>query len=751
MSQFFEELRRRNVVRVGIAYLVAAWLLIQVFETIFPAFGFGDAALRNVVIVLAIGFPLVLIFSWVYELTPEGLKLEKDVDRTRPISSRTGKRLDRAIIVVLAMAIGYFAVDKFVLDPARDAELQEIAAQRARNEARTESRGDNLIAVLPFVNMSGDDSNEYFSDGIAEELLTQLAHVPRLQVISRRSSFSFKGKNITIPEVAEQLNAAYVVDGTMRRKGNQLRITAQLIEASSDTHLWSASYSRTIDDVFGTYNEMSVAIVDALRIPLDLGVGAVPRATVSVNIAAHEAFLRGRYLVSQSTPNSIIAAVGELENAVALDPSFALGHAELAITLMKADSRLMAESNDLTWEQLYARVEDHVQRAMTLDPGLAESQAARGRLLWNLDSNDERALAYYRRAVEINPSYADGWAWLGSQYGFLSFAETFTATETAARLDPLSRPANWGYIHLLIRRDRLDEADRQMEKYASIDRWGAVILRGYRTSIEGNWSNRILAVLEAVSHGKDDLLWGGEMADLSGQLAMIGLPEECLLLAAGNDLIFALGLLGEPGEGIAVARKKLADDPRSVGPFTMGIILAHAGHYAEASPYLEEAWRRQGEKVVLANGFNAMLAETLFAARSDAGDETGAQEILAALRDNVRRYRDGRGYLTDRVHSIDYQEGIAAYLSGDRYAGIALIAKAAEEGFWIEEPPGAYREAMYEEPEFKLILERQEIRKTREREKVLAVVCNDNPYAAVWQPTEETCQEYSASQQIGAL
>ena len=251
----FAELKRRNVFRVGAAYVVAAWLLIQVAETIFPLFGYGDTPARIVVLVLAVGFIPALIFAWAFELTPEGLKKESEVDRSQSITPHTAKKLDRVIMVVLALALGYFAFDKFVLDPQRESAKDEQVAgqveearQAGRTEALVESYGDKSIAVLPFVNMSSDAEQEYLSDGISEELLNLLAKIPELRVISRSSAFSFKGKDIAIPEIARQLNVAHILEGSVRKSGNTLRITAQLIEARSDTHLWSETWDRPLDD-----------------------------------------------------------------------------------------------------------------------------------------------------------------------------------------------------------------------------------------------------------------------------------------------------------------------------------------------------------------------------------------------------------------------------------------------------------------------------------------------------------------------
>ena len=315
---FYHELKRRNVFRVAIAYLAGSWLLVEVAETIFPLFGFDDTPARILVIVLTIGFPLFLLFSWVFEITPEGLKKEKDIDRAASLTRKTGKQLDRIIIVLLALALGYFAFDKFVLEPARVSDLVEESVQQARSDALVESYGDKSIAVLPFINMSADPEQEYFSDGISEELLNLLAKIPELRVISRSSAFSFKGKDIPIPTVAEQLNVAHVLEGSVRKVGNRVRITAQLIEARSDTHLWSETYDRTLDNIFATQDEIAGTVVAALKLTL---LGDAPMAE-EIDPQAYTLYLQARYILNTSESNQFEQAEQKLRQALEMEPAF---------------------------------------------------------------------------------------------------------------------------------------------------------------------------------------------------------------------------------------------------------------------------------------------------------------------------------------------------------------------------------------------------------------------------------------------
>jgi TolB-like protein len=266
---FFAELKRRNVFRVGAAYLVVAWLLMQVTDTLVPALHLPSWIVTAVALFLIIGLPLALIFAWAFELTPEGLKREAEVEPAESIRHRTGRKLDYVIIGALVLALGSFAYDKLLLDPQRDAALLESAKQDFQKQADAAGDAQKSIAVLPFANMSADPEQEYFVDGLAEELLNLLAGIPELRVAARTSSFSFKNdENIDIRSIGEKLNVKHILEGSVRKAGDTLRITAQLIEADSGYHVWSQRFDRQFEDVFAIQDEIAAAVADALRISL---------------------------------------------------------------------------------------------------------------------------------------------------------------------------------------------------------------------------------------------------------------------------------------------------------------------------------------------------------------------------------------------------------------------------------------------------------------------------------------------------
>jgi len=288
----FDELRRRNVHRVALGYMAGAWLLIQIADTVFPRLGLSEAAITGVIVMLAIGFFPILILTWMFEWTPSGFV--RDADVSVVAARRPTKYFDRTITVILILAVGYFAVDKFVIDPGRDAAEIEAATEEALKTAHIESYGDRSIIVLPFLNISPDPDQEYFADGITEELLNVLASISELRVISRSTAWTFKGQEIDIEAVQKKLDVSHVLEGSVRKAGNTIRVTAQLIDARTNTHLWSETYDRELEDVFKIQDEISAHIVEELKLELLDGAPKV----VEIDPRAFQMFLQARFITN---------------------------------------------------------------------------------------------------------------------------------------------------------------------------------------------------------------------------------------------------------------------------------------------------------------------------------------------------------------------------------------------------------------------------------------------------------------------
>src|SRR6476469_2519688 len=359
-GNFFVELKRRNVVRMAGLYLVAAWLLTQVAGTVLPMFGAPDWLPRTIVILLAIGFIPALIFSWAFELTTEGLKRDAEVPIEESIAPQTARRLDRMIIAVLLLAVSYFALDKFVLAPRR-----QLAQQR--NESV--STDAPSIAVLPFVNMTSDKEQDYFSDGLSEELLSLLSKIPNLKVAARTSSFSFKGKGVEIPEIARQLRVANVLEGSVRTSGDQLRITAQLIRAAEGYHLWSQTYDRKMDDIFKIQDEIAGEVVKELKVKL---LGAAPKVRTT-DPQAYALFLPARELGRQHTPEAFTKSDALFRQVLEIDPRYAPAWNGLARNFVnKAGAGLVPS------QEGFARGREATEKALAIDPDYAPAHAGLG-------------------------------------------------------------------------------------------------------------------------------------------------------------------------------------------------------------------------------------------------------------------------------------------------------------------------------------------------------------------------------------
>jgi TolB-like protein/Tfp pilus assembly protein PilF len=460
---FIAELKRRNVLRAAGLYLVGSWLTVQVASTVLPAFGVSGWVLRSLIIVLAIGFLPAMIVAWVFELTPEGLKREDEVEAEESITPQTGQRMDRILLALAALAIGYFAFDKFVLAPQREAKqmaaVARIATQRATQAAPAINR--KSIAVLPFLDLSPEHDQGYFSDGMSEEILNALAQVQDLKVAGRTSSFYYKGRNEDLRTIGKALGVANVLEGSVRKQGDQVRITAQLIRTDDDSHLWSESYDGDLKDVFTLQERIARAITDKLKVTLIGDQKTQLVAVATSDTEAHSLYLQARESVRERGPG-VQRSIDLYHAALKRDPNYAEAWAGLCASLDLLPYYL-SDTQDARLPQIYNEGEAACKRAIALDPKLAAANIALGGLYAN---------AWHWRAAEQQFQQAKAQAPNDPEFMFVytdwlnAMGRTDEALATARRaveLDPMAPAFRNLYGYLLLYNDRVDESIAQLE------------------------------------------------------------------------------------------------------------------------------------------------------------------------------------------------------------------------------------------------------------------------------------------------
>jgi len=419
---FIAELRRRNVIRMAGLYLVVSWLTVQVAETVLPIFDTPGWVLKVMLVVLALGFLPALVFSWVFELTPEGLKRDGHQTAAESIAGQTGRRMDRLILIGALAVIAVLVVDRFrapaaVSTPLAGADTAQVSSARS-------------IAVLAFADLSADGDQAYFAEGISEELLNLLARIDGLKVAARTSSFSFKNGETDIREIGRKLDVEAVLEGSVRKAGDQVRVTAQLIDVRTGFHLWSQSYDRKLENIFAVQDEIASAIVGALSLKLDVGAATKTRTT---NTEAFEHYLRGRQLSRDPKRDGLMRALAEYEQALALDPGYAAAYSGIAEAWL-----LLEDYGGYAADVAYAKAGEAAERALALDPGSVEALVAQAKLTASLRDTG-RAIELFEQAFAINPNYSSGY--LNYSDSLREIGEGPRALETmrkAVALDPLS-------------------------------------------------------------------------------------------------------------------------------------------------------------------------------------------------------------------------------------------------------------------------------------------------------------------------
>ena len=624
---FIAELRRRNVIRVAIAYVVAGWLLAQVVELAADAFAAPDWVLKLLITLLAIGLVPTLVFAWVYELTPEGIRKESQIPPADSITAHTARKLDLAVIGLLVAAMGLFAV-VHLGGVGKRLEPEAAAGQPAGQERVTDVTGpagapELSVAVLPFVNMSADPENEYFADGLSEELLNALAQIGELKVAGRTSSFHFKGRNEDLRQIGELLGVANILEGSVRRQGERVRITAQLIQASDGFHLWSETYDRRMDDIFAVQDEISEAVAGALRVTL-LGEAGVKAARSQViEPEAYSRFIAARARIASRDSGKVLEAIEMLRRITVETPDYAPAHAWLAI------AAILARFNDrtLTVEEARRLAEPAVERALAIDPDDDYVLAAQGLVLraeGRLDLDPEKLNAStqaLRRAIEINPENVDALYWLAiNLIEEEHFDEAGRLLDQALAIDPLARVARGRRINAYQLQGRHEQAAEFARKSIAIS--------------PEPWFFYTWPAIGELERGRPErgLLW-------------LRMAEDGAVGQAAQVIAFRFWLhvaLGSRAGGAADALEAMA----SIGPpFSDRAMAARhswVGDYAAALQVLEAAARRDGEDD---------WRFDIFATAIQSGDcqRAGAIEAVA---EQKRRWMEG----TPTIHALNESE-----------------------------------------------------------------------------------------------
>jgi TolB-like protein len=455
LTSLFGELKRRNVFRVAVAYIVSSWLILQVADVVLGNIEAPSWVFSVFLLALGLGLLPVLFFSWAYEITPEGLKKESEVDRSQSITSSTGRKLNLITIIMLVAVVAFVMVERTMFSAPDVEPVAEAPAEPAPTEVVVTDANDQSIAVLAFDDLSESGDQAFFAEGLSEELLNVLAQVPSLKVAGRTSSFAFKDKDTDLREIGEILNVAHILEGSVRKAGNRIRVTAQLIKASDGFHLFSETYDRDVDDIFAVQDELAALISTALKAELT-GEDAVPNVTPT-ELAAYDLYLVARQRIRSRNPELMYEALDMLDEALAIDPDYAPAIAQRALaTYLLSDSP--GAYGEIPQAQAEAEAKRLLERALGIDPNLAEAHAVLGLIeTEQAGSTNEKAIKDLRRALEINPNLESAKLWLAN--AVTSNDEAVALYEEVILRDPMYTPAFNNLIQYYGGTTSYDEAD----------------------------------------------------------------------------------------------------------------------------------------------------------------------------------------------------------------------------------------------------------------------------------------------------
>jgi TolB-like protein/Tfp pilus assembly protein PilF len=547
---FFAELRRRNVYKVAVAYAVVGWLLIQIGTQVFPFFEIPNWGVRLIVLLIVAGFPIALILAWAFELTPEGIKRTEDADLVASGASRKRKWI-YVVIIAGALSVGLFFLGRYTATNVADLPAKSIA-------------------VLPFENLSRDPDNAYFTEGIQDEILARLAKIADLKVISRTSTQRYKSSPDDLPQIAKRLGVSNILEGSVQKTADRVRVTVQLIHAPTDAHLWGETYDRTLTDVFAAESDIAKAIAATLQAKLSGSEQHALTARPTENTEAHQLYLRGRYFWNKRTGADLKKSIDYFNQAIGKDPNYALAYAGLADAYVLLPAYAEASPKDSLPQAKAAAA-----KALELDSTLGEAHATLANALVAYDLNLAEANREFRRAIELNPNYATAHQWY-AESGLVplgEFEEAIAEARRALELDPLSLVINADLGTTLTSARRYDQAIEQLRKTVEMDPgfYYAHWTLGNALELKGRNEEAIGEYKKAIALNDDPL----PPALLGHLYAKIGRKDEALAI---------LKQLRELRE---------SSKQRYVSPYNLALIHIGLGEKDEAIQLLEETYEER--------------------------------------------------------------------------------------------------------------------------------------------------------------
>src|SRR5947209_3709547 len=452
-ATLFAELKRRNVYKVAVAYAVVGWVIAQIATQIFPFLEIPNWVVRLVIVLIAIGFPIALVIAWAFEATPEGIKRTETADAMPATSEHKKHAWIYVVIAGAAISMALFFLGRYTVGNKTTA--------AAPNELSAKS-----IAVLPFDNLSRDPDNAFFAEGVQDEILTRLAKVADLKVIARTSTQKFKSAPENLPDVAKQLGALNILEGSVQKVNDQVRVNVQLINALTHAHLWAEIYDRKLTDIFAVESDIAKTIADTLQAKLTGSEKTAISKETTANTEAYELYHKGRSLWEKRTGDNIPKAIAFYEQAIARDPNYALAYAGLSSAYILSPFYAGADRREAG-----SKAKEAALKALRLDPNLAEAHAALGKVLFFSEIDLAGATREYKRAIELKPNDADAHHWFSndSLAALGQFDEAIAEGKRSVELDPLSIVINADLGETLFYARRFDESVAQLRKTLEID------------------------------------------------------------------------------------------------------------------------------------------------------------------------------------------------------------------------------------------------------------------------------------------